>query len=195
MLASVLAALALLPFSGTTRAANPACNPGTPQDASAGSALCDMTINAQVNPGVLTLANDAAATVSGTPFTLTGASITANFIFTSVVKDHRGSTAGWALSAQSAGIKNGATTLPLSLTSEDVTSSCTNGTCTTPVFTALSPIPSASAGTFLIAGGPPTNPVIDGDYTNKTNGRFTIAPGTPAGAYSGTITITLTNIY
>ncbi len=195
VLANVLATLALLTFGGVTQAANPACNPATPQDASSGSTICDMSINAQVNPGVLTLANDAAATVPGTPFTLTGAAITANFSFTSVVKDHRGSTAGWALSAQSAGIKNGTTTLPLSLTSEDVTSSCTNGSRPATTFTALSPVPSASSSIFLTAGNASGTVVVDGDYTNKTNGQFTITAGSPAGAYAGSITITLANVF
>jgi hypothetical protein len=171
-----------------------ACNPGTPLDASGGSASCDMTIAAQVNPGVLTLANDAAANVPGTPFTLNGTPILATFTFNSVVRDHRGSTAGWALLAASAGLKNGTTTLPLNLTAADPASTCINGTCPATTFTPVVPL-TTTAATFLTAGNAAHTIIVDGDYTNRTDGTFTIPTGSPAGSYTGIITITLSNVY
>jgi hypothetical protein len=170
-----------------------ACIPATPLDASAGSANCDMSITAQVNPGVLTLANDATAVVTGTPFTLTGIPIVPNFAFTSIVKDHRGSTAGWALEAASAGITHATTTLALSLTAKDGPgTSCTNGTCTSATFT---PITLSTTATRFLQAGNGTTTVVDGEYTNKTDGQFTIPPGAPSGSYTGTITITLLNTF
>ena len=185
--------LAALAFSSSPAFAA-ACNPATPLDASGGSASCDMSITAQVNPGVLTLSNDAAATVVGTPFTLTGAAISTTFSFTSLVKDHRGSTAGWSLSATSAGIKNGTTTIPVNLTAKDAASTCTNGTCPATTFTAVTPL-TTTAQVFLTAGAATGGPVVDGDYSNKTDGTFTIPAGSPAGTYTGTITITLANVF
>ncbi|GCE15223.1 hypothetical protein [Tengunoibacter tsumagoiensis] len=182
----------LFGFNATALAA--ACNPATPLDASAGSASCDMTINAQVNPGVLTLTNDAAAAVPGSPFTLTGANLPGTFTFTSVVKDHRGLALGWTLSAASSGLKNGTTTLPLNLTGLDVSSSCTNGTCTSTTFTAVTPLTTTSTK-FLTAGNSAHTIVVDGDYTNKIDGTFTIVAGSPSGLYSGIITITLANTF
>ena len=170
-----------------------ACNPATPLDASAGSASCDMSISAVVSAGVLTLANDAAAVVTGTPFTLTGAAIIAPFTFTSLVKDHRGSTAGWVLSAASAGLSSGTTVLPVNLTAKDPASSCTNGTCASTTFTAVTL--TTTAARFLTTGNAGHTVVVDGDYTNKTDGTFTIPAGSPAGTYSGIITITLSNTF
>ena|SRR5450631_934209 len=173
---------------------------GSTLDASGGSATCDMTVNATVSPGVLTLANDAAAVVTGTPFTLTGAAQTPSITFTSVVKDHRGLKTGWALEANSVGLTlSGATTLVLKLTGEAATSSCTNGTCpalTLPANTAgvfTTPITlTATPAKFVQAG---TSVVDDGDYTNNTVGSITIPQGASSGAYSGTITITLLNAF
>ncbi len=170
-----------------------ACNPATPLDASAGSATCDMSITASVSPGVLTLANDAAAAVTGTPFTLAGSAIIAPFTFTSLVKDHRGSTTGWALEANSAGIINGTTTLPLSLTAKDAASTCINGTCSAVTFSAITLTTTATR--FTQAGNAGHTIVVDGDYSNKTDGAFTIPTGSPAGTYAGTITITLLNTF
>ena len=171
-----------------------ACDPATPLDASTTAASCDMSVTARVNPGVLTLANDAAVTVPGSPFTLSGADISATISFTSIVKDHRGSTSGWALSASSAGLVNGSLTIPINLTSEADTSSCTNGTCPSTTFIALSPIPTTPA-TFLHAGNTGHTVVVDGDYTNHTNGTFSIPAGSPSGSYTGTVTITLSNAF
>ena len=170
-----------------------ACNPATPLDASAGSASCDMSITAQVNPGVLTLTNDAAAVVLGTPFTLTGSPLLAPFTFTSLVKDHRGLALGWVLSAASAGITNGGTTLPLSLTAKDAASSCTNGTCPPTTFIPITL--TTTPQRFLTTGNAGHTIVVDGDYTNKTDGAFTIPTGSPSGTYSGIITITLLNTF
>jgi hypothetical protein len=170
-----------------------ACNPGTPLDASAGSAACDMSITAQVNPGVLTLANDASAVVAGTPFTLAGSPILATFTFTSIVKDHRGLALGWVLSAASAGITNGTTTLPLSLTAKDAASTCVNGTCPPTTFIPITL--TTTTARFLTTGNAAHTLVVDGDYTNKTDGAFTIPTGSPSGTYSGIITITLLNTF
>jgi hypothetical protein len=187
-------ALALSLFSmHSTSAFAAACNPATPLDASASSASCDMAIAAQVSAGVLTLANDAAAVVTGTPFTLTGAPIVAPFVFTSVVKDHRGSTAGWVLSAASAGVVNGTTTIPVNFTAKDPASTCVNGTCASTTFTAITLTTTATR--FLTTGNASYTIVVDGDYTNKTDGTFTIPAGSPAGAYTGIITITLSNTF
>ncbi len=191
-LACFLAVSILALSSSPTFAA--ACNPGTPLDATGGSASCDMSITAQVNPGVLTLANDAAANVPGTPFTLNGAAIPATFTFNSIVRDHRGSTAGWALLAASAGLKNGTTTIPLNLVAADPASTCINGTCPPTTFTAVAPL-TTTATTFLTAGNAAHTIIVDGDYTNRTDGTFTIPTGSPAGTYTGVITITLSNVY
>ena len=170
-----------------------ACNPGTPLDASAGSASCDMSITAQVNPGVLTLANDAAAVVNGTPFTLAGSPILATFTFTSIVRDHRGLSLGWVLSAASAGITNGSTTLPLSLTAKDAASSCINGTCPPTTFIPITL--TTTTARFLTAGNAAHTLIVDGDYSNVTDGAFVIPTGSPSGTYSGIITITLLNAF
>ena len=191
LLASALA-LSMLSMHSTSAFAA-VCNPATPLDASAGSASCDMTIAAQVNAGVLTLANDAAVVVTGTPFTLTGAPLVAPFVFTSVVKDHRGSTAGWVLSAASAGLVSGTTTIPVNLTAKDPTSTCANGTCASTTFTAVTL--TTTAARFLTTSNAGHTVVVDGDYTNKTDGTFTIPAGSPAGTYTGIITITLSNTF
>jgi hypothetical protein len=191
LLASALA-LSMLSMHSTTAFAA-ACNPATPLDASAGSASCDMTIAAQVNAGILTLANDAAVVVTGTPFTLTGAPIVAPFVFTSLVKDHRGSTAGWVLSASSAGVANGSTVLPINFTAKDPASTCTNGTCASTTFTAITL--TTTPARFLTTSNAGHTVVVDGDYNNKTDGTFTIPAGSPAGSYTGIITITLSNTF
>ena len=171
------------------------CSITTPLDASAGSASCDMGIAATVNPGVLTLANDANATVPASPFTLTGSALTVNFNFASIVRDHRGSTAGWALEAASTGLHNGTTTIPLTLTADTFGgggSSCTNGTCTPTSFTSIGL--TTTPARFLQAGNG-TSIIVDGDYTNETYGYCTIPAGSPAGSYTGTITITLLSTF
>ncbi len=170
-----------------------ACNPATPLDASGGSASCTMAITAQVNPGVLTLANDAAAVVAGTPFTLAGTAILATFTFTSVVDDHRGLSLGWVLSAASAGIINGSTTLPLSFTALDAASSCSNGTCATATFIPITL--TTTTARFLTTSNAGHTIVVDGNYTNKIDGAFTIPTGSPSGTYAGSITITLLNTF
>lgn len=185
-------AIPILTMPGTPAFAA-ACNPATPLDASAGSASCDMSITAQVNPGVLTLTNDASAVVAGTPFTLAGFPLVAPFTFTSIVKDHRGLALGWVLSAASAGITNAGTTLPLSLTAKDAASSCTNGTCPPTTFIPITL--TTTTARFLTTGNAGHTLVIDGDYTNKTDGAFTIPTGSPSGTYSGIITITLLNTF
>ncbi|MBA2677755.1 MAG: hypothetical protein H0U76_05095 [Ktedonobacteraceae bacterium] len=186
-------ALATLTLS-VTPAFAAACNPATPLDASGDSASCDMSISALVNPGVLTLTNDAAAIVSGGPFTLAGAAIGVSFSFISLVKDHRGSTADWSLSAASAGLINESTTIPLNLTAKDAASTCTNGTCPATTFTALTSL-TTTPQVLLTVGVATGGPVLDGDYSNKTNGTFIIPAGSPSGTYSGTITITLANVF
>ncbi len=195
LLVGALAVSLLVIHSTHTFAA--ACNPATPIDASTGTpvAACDMSISAVVNSGVLTLANDAAAVVVGSPFTLTGIAQTPTFTFTSLVKDHRGLNNGWILKANSAGIVNGGTTLPLLLTAKDVASTCTNGSCTYPsVFTAITL--TTTSVTFMTAGiTAHGGSIVDGDYSNKIDGSFTIPPGSPPGTYSGTITITLLNTF
>jgi hypothetical protein len=170
-----------------------ACNPGTPLDASVSSAACDMSITAQVNPGVLTLTNDAAAVVNGTPFTLVGIPLVATFTFTSLVKDHRGVGLGWVLSAASAGISNAGTTLPLSLTAKDAGSTCVDGPCLAAVFIPVTL--TATPSRFLTTSNITHTTIIDGDYSNKIDGAFTIPTGSPSGTYSGIITITLLNSF
>jgi hypothetical protein len=190
----VVSALALsLFFRQDTSAFAAACNPGISLDASDGSAACDMAITVQVNPGVLTLTNDAAAVVNGTPFTLAGTPLVAPFTFTSLVRDHRGVGLGWVLSAASAGISNAGTTLPLSLTARDAGSTCSGGPCPTPAFI---PVTLTTTPTrFMTAGNATHTTIIDGDYSNKIDGAFTIPTGSPSGTYSGIITITLLNSF
>lgn len=190
ILACILVVSTLALYSSATFAA--ACIPGTPFVANEGSASCDMSVTTQINPGALTLTNDAAATVPGTPYTITKTDIIANFNFTSSVKDHRGNTVGWSLQASSTGITHGTTTLPLKLTAKDAGTSCTNGTCAPTTFTPMTL--TGTAAKFLQAGNN-TTIVVDGDYTNKTDGQFTIPAGAPAGAYTGTITIILSNTF
>ncbi len=190
VIAGMLAMSAL--FLSSTPLFAAACNPGgAALDATSAAQSCDMSITAQVNPGLLTLSNDASATVAGSPFTLSGANIAGTFTFTSVVKDHRGSTSGWALAAASAGLVNGSVTIPINLTAADAASSCTNGTCPATTFVAVSPL-TTTAATFLHTAH---GTLIDGDYTNKTDGTFTIPAGSPSGSYAGTITVTLSNSF
>ncbi len=177
----------------STHAFAAACNPAAPLDASAGSAACDMAISATVNSGGLTLANDATALVAGTPFTLLGSPIVANFTFTSLVKDHRGLALGWVLSAASPGIINGTTTLPLNLTARDAASTCINGTCSSTTFTPVTL--TATSARFLTTGNAGHTLAIDGDYSNKTDGAFTIPSGSPSGTYTGIISVTLLNTF
>jgi hypothetical protein len=193
LLASTLAVSLLAIQSTYAFAANAPCTPSSPLNTSAGSAACDMAISAIVNSGVLTLTNDATAVVAGTPFTLLGSPIFATFTFTSVAKDHRGLALGWVLSAASAGIVNGTTTLPLSLTAKDAASSCINGTCLPTTFTPITL--TTTPARFLTAGDASHTLAIDGDYSNKTDGAFTIPPGSPSGTYSGIISITLLNTF
>jgi hypothetical protein len=168
-----------------------ACNPGSPIDASGGSASCDMNVSVEIGTGNLTLANDTSAAVPGSPFTPSGVSTSATFNFNSLVKDHRGSTAGWSLQAASVGIPYDAGShMLLSLTS--ATFSCGVGqVCPAPTFTPITL--SSTSTTFLAAGNGTT--VIDGDYTNTINGTFTIPPGIAIGSYTGTVTMTLLNVF
>jgi hypothetical protein len=154
-----------------------------------------MSISAQINPGSFTLANDAAASVPGSPFTLTGAAINASFSFTNYVRDHRGSSNGWSVFASTAGLTgpSGTTISPSFISLDTTASSCTNGTCPTVSFTPITL--SGTPQKFLGAGNAAHTLVVDGDYTNKVNGQFVIPAGTGAGTYSGTITITLTNTF
>jgi hypothetical protein len=144
-----------------------------------------------VNPGVLTLVNDTSATMTGPPLTLSDSLATVAFHFTSSVSDHRGSGAGWELQASSSGLSNGSTNVAISLTANDPTSTCTNGTCSATTFTpiSLTTVPS----TFLQAGSTSGTVVVDGDYSNIIDGYITVPAGTPAGIYLGTIRITLVN--
>jgi hypothetical protein len=177
-------------YSSTTFAA--ACVLGTSLNASAGSAGCDMLVTAQINPGALTLSDDAFATVSGSPYTIKKTAIIATFNFTSIVDDHRGSTAGWALKAASTGIAHASIVLPLSLTAKGFGTNCQNGTCTPTTFT---PITLSGTATKFLQAGNGTTVVVDGDYTNKTDGQFTIPTGVPVGSYTGTITISLVSSF
>ncbi|HEY1354058.1 MAG TPA: hypothetical protein VGF67_30985 [Ktedonobacteraceae bacterium] len=170
------------------------CNPGLALDASGGSASCDMGVLAQINAGVLTLANDTDATVPGSPFTLSGTPVLATFSFSNFVRDHRGSADGWAEQAASSGLVGPLATLPLNLTSLDPSSSCTSGTCPPPTFTPVTPLTPVPAR-FLAAGNVLHTIVVDGDYTSKINGNFTIPAGAASGVYSGVVTITLLNSF
>jgi hypothetical protein len=144
-----------------------------------------------VNPGILTLVNDASVTMTGPPLTLSGSPITVTFRFTSSVGDHRGSGAGWKLQASSSGFSNGSTNVTVSLTAKDTVSTCTNGTCPATTFTPI--ILTTAPTTFLMAGSTSGTGVVDGDYTNTIDGQITAPAGVPAGTYLGTIRITLVN--
>ncbi len=165
LLVSALA-ISLLAIQNT-HAFAAACDPAAPLDAAASTAgapvNCDMSITAAVTSGGLTLANDAAATVSnlGT-FALAGADIHPTFTFTSLVKDHRGSTSGWNLEANSAGLTIGGlgagTNLGLTLTGKDAASAChqsgtTGALCTTASAFAAAAVPlTTTAASFMTAG-------------------------------------------
>lgn len=170
------------------------CSPGIAFDASGGSASCDMGGLAQINAGALTLANDTDATVPGSPFTLTGTPVLANFSVSNIARDHRGSTNGWAEEASSNGLVGPLSTLPLNLTSLDPSSSCTSGTCPPVTFTPVTPL-TATPARFLAAGNAGHTIVVDGDYTNKVNGTFTIPAGSASGVYTAVVTITLLNSF
>ncbi len=192
VLASVLAVSSIVLSSSPTLAAT--CNPGVPLDGTSGPVSCTMAIGATIGAGEFILANDASARVSNSPFTLSGTNITAGFNFTSVVEDHRGTTSGWTLQAASSGITNGTTTFALGLTSLNGTSSCTSGTCSAVTFTSVNPL-TTTAATFLTAGNTGHTIVVDGDYTNVIDGQFIIPAGSPAGNYTGIITISLLNTF
>lgn len=170
------------------------CNPGLALDASGGSASCDMGVLAQINAGVLTLANDTDATVPGSPFTLTGVPVLATFSFNNFVRDHRGSTDGWAVEAASTGLVGSLSTLPLNLVSLDPSSSCVSGTCPPVTFTPVTPLTAVPAR-FIAAGNVLHTIVVDGDYTSKINGNFTIPSGAASGVYTAVVTITLLNSF
>jgi hypothetical protein len=170
------------------------CNPGLALDASGGSVSCDMGVLAQINAGVLTLANDTDAVVPGSPFTLSGTPVLATFSFSNFVRDHRGSVDGWAEQAASSGLVGPLATLPINLTSLDPSSSCVSGTCPPVIFTPVTPLTPVPAR-FLAAGNVLHTIVVDGDYTNKVNGNFTIPAGAASGVYTGVVTITLLNSF
>jgi hypothetical protein len=183
-------------FAGT-------CDLTTPLDATtsliAAPVNCTMTVGFSLGAGALTLRNSPTAAVTGGPFTPSGADLSGAFSFTSLVSDHRGSAAGWMLSASSPGLSNGTTTIPLALTAEDTAagkSSCT-GACVATIMTPIimGPGPGGSTGvqTFLTSGNGTT--IIDGDYTNVTDGTFLIPAGSSSGDYSATVTIALTNAF
>lgn len=188
LLALFVQTLCFLPARAVT------CNPGLALDASGGSASCDMNMLAQVNAGVLTLANDTDATVPGSPFTLSGTPVLATFSFSNFVRDHRGSTDGWAVEAASNGLVGPLATLPLNLVSLDPSSSCVSGTCPPATFTPVTPLTTVPAR-FLAAGNALHNVVVDGDYTSKVNGSFTIPAGAASGVYTGVVTLTLLNSF
>lgn len=169
------------------------CNPSLPLDASGGSASCDMTIAAQVNSGVFTLAADSSATVTGSPFTLSGTDIVAAFRFSGTVRDHRGNTNGARLMAASAGISNGTVIFPLNITSV-ASLSCTNGTCPPVSFTLITPL-TTTPQAFFSGGNTAHTLIVDGDYTATINGQFTIPTGSPSGVYTGIMTATLMNTF
>ena len=170
----------------------------TPIDASASTAAapvsCSMSIAATLNSGGLTLANDSAATVTGSPPVLGGAPIIVPFSFTTIVRDHRGSTNGWLLEASSAGITNNTTTYPLTFTSAGSGSSCMNGTCSPTTFTAIDPL-TTTPQIFEQVGSTNHTTVIEGDYTLVTNGNCTFPADAPVGTYTGVITISLLNSF
>jgi hypothetical protein len=196
MLACLLAMSALALHSSPTFA-QPPCDPNAPLNASGGvGASCDMSIAADLGTGSLTLANDAAVAVTGSPFTLTGAPITAPFSFTSVVKDHLRTTAGWQLQANllAGGLTDGTTHInQVDLTNTSVSCVNGNGSC---VFNPPTPFTlqaGLGAQTFESAGNGST--VVEGDYTNDTTGTFTFPASANPGHYTGTVTITLLNSF
>jgi hypothetical protein len=192
LLAGVLALCAQMLCFLPARATS--CNPGIALDASGGSASCDMGVLAQINAGVLTLANDTDATVPGSPFTLSGAPVLATFTFSNFVRDHRGSTDGWSIEASSSGLVGPLATLALNLTSLDPSSSCIGGTCPPAIFTPITPLTTTPAK-FLAAGNALHTIVVDGDYTSKINGTFTIPSGAASGVYTAVVSITLLNSF
>jgi hypothetical protein len=183
-----------LALPGLPAFAQPPCDPNAPIDASNGAgASCDMSMTTDLNNGSLTLANDSSVTVTGNPFTRTGAPITAPFSFTSIVKDHRGTTAGWRLQANlsAGGLTDGTTHIDLNLTNTDV--SCINGSCAHNAPTPITLLGGLGPQTFMSAGDGTTT--IEGDYTNNSSGTFTFPASATAGHYTGTITITLLNTF
>ncbi len=191
-LLSVGALAVTLLATQSTHAFAAACARNTPLSAGAGSATCGMSITiVVVNRGKLISTNTAVA--PGIPITSPGSSIVSPFTFTTVTKDHRGLALGWVLSAASAGIVNGMTTLPLSLTGKDIASSCTNGTCPPTTFTPI--ILTTTTARFLTVGDTSHTLATDGDYSNKTDGTFTVPADSPLGIYTGIISITLLNTF
>lgn len=177
--------------------AQPPCpNPPIPIDASTGvGASCNMSIDAQLNPGSITLTTDPTITVTGNPFTLTGEPITAPISFTSLVSDHRGTTDGWQLQASlsAGGITDGTTHIDLNLTNVSV--SCVNGSCVSNAPNVpLTLIGGLGGQTYLSAGDHGTT-TVTGDYTIHTSGNFVFPATASPGHYHGTFTTTLLNTF
>jgi hypothetical protein len=152
-----------------------------------------VAVGAQINSGVFTLAADSSATVPGSPFTLSGTDITADFHFSGTVRDHRGNTNGARLMAASAGISNGSVTFPLNITSV-ASMNCSNGTCPPPSFTPITPL-TTTPQAFFTGGNTAHTLIVDGDYSATINGQFTIPVGSPSGVYTGVMTATLLNTF
>ncbi|HYU71612.1 MAG TPA: hypothetical protein VEL31_02935 [Ktedonobacteraceae bacterium] len=152
---------------------------------------CDTTVASSFG-GNIEFSND--ATIATTRVNVGSAT---PFTFDTMVKDLRTGTAGtWSLQAVSPGLTIGGAGTPIPLLiggTTTPTTVCTDvPTCPT-VSSALStPTDITTVQTFASAVDGGHDTPHGGTVTVTTPGSYTFATNTPAGSYSGTITISLT---